>query len=154
MFRALSALFISVAFAASAAAQGQAINGTIEGTVTDESGAVLPGVTITLTNIDTGETRVVITNESGLYRAPLLQLGTYRVSAELAGFKKFEQTGIGLAAGQVAVIAIKLSVGAVTETVAVTAEAPVVDLGKIEQGRTLNERELKNLPNTSGNPYN
>jgi len=100
MFRALSALFISVAFAASAAAQGQAINGTIEGTVADESGAVLPGVTVSLTNTDTGDMRIVITNESGLYRAPLLRLGTYRISAELAGFKKFEQTGIGLAAGR------------------------------------------------------
>jgi hypothetical protein len=154
MFRALATLVVSLVFAASAAAQGQAINGTIEGTVTDESGAVLPGVTVTLANADTGDTRVVITNESGLYRAPLLPLGTYRVSAELAGFKKFEQAGIGLAAGQVAVIGIRMSVGSVTEVVAVTAEAPLVDLGKIEQGRTLNERELKNLPNTSGNPYN
>ena len=154
MFRDLLAFFLSLAFAGSAAAQGQAINGTIEGTVTDESGGVLPGVTVTLANIDTGGTRVVITNESGLYRAPLLPLGTYRVSAELTGFKKFEQTGIRLAAGQVAVIAIKLGVGAVTEVIAVTADTTVVDLGKIEQGRTLNEREIKNLPNTSGNPYN
>ena len=154
MFRALLSFVISLAFAASASAQGQAINGTIEGTVTDESGAVLPGVTVTLTNTDTGDVRSVITNESGLYRAPLLQLGTYRVSAELAGFKKFEQAGISLAAGQVAVIGIKLSVGNVTEVLEVTAAAPVVDLGKIEQGRTLNERELKSLPNTSGNPYN
>ena len=154
MFRAVLTFFISLAFAASAAAQGQAINGTIEGTVTDESGGVLPGVTITVANTDTGDSRVVITNESGLYRAPLLRLGTYRVTAELAGFKKFEQTGIGLAAGQVAVVAIRLSVGAVSEVIAVTAETPVVDLGRIEQGRTLNERELKSLPNTSGNPYN
>jgi hypothetical protein len=57
MFRALSTFFVALVFAASAAAQGQAINGTIEGTVTDESGAVLPGVTGTLTDIDTGDTR-------------------------------------------------------------------------------------------------
>ena len=154
MFRAVLTFFISLAFAASAAAQGQAINGTIEGTVTDESGGVLPGVTVTVANTDTGDSRVVVTNESGLYRAPLLRLGTYRMTAELAGFKKFEQTGISLAAGQVAVVAIRLSVGAVSEVVAVSAETPVVDLGRIEQGRTLNERELKSLPNTSGNPYN
>ena len=65
---------------------------------------MLPGVTVTVTNIDTGEQRVVVTNESGLYRAPLLSLGTYRVSAELQGFKKFEQTGVSLRAGQTAVI--------------------------------------------------
>lgn len=154
MVRALLAILLSLSFVASAAAQGQAINATIEGTVTDESGAVLPGVTVTLTNTDTGDTRVVVTNESGLYRAPLLRLGAYRVSAELAGFKKYEQTGISLAAGQVAVIEVKLGVGAVTEVVSVTADTPVVDLGKIEQGRTLNAREIKSLPLTSRNPYN
>ena len=85
--------------ARSAFAQSQAINGTIEGTVVDDQGAVLPGVTVTVANLDTGDTRVVVTNESGLYRAPLLPLGTYRVSAELQGFKKFEQTGITISRG-------------------------------------------------------
>ena len=94
MFRTITAFILSLAMAASAAAQSTAINGTIEGTVKDEQGAVLPGVTVTVTNIDTGEQRVVVTNESGLYRAPLLPLGTYRVAAELQGFKKFEQTGV------------------------------------------------------------
>jgi hypothetical protein len=154
MFRALFALFLTLAVAASAAAQGQAINGTIEGIVADESGGVLPGVTLTVTNTDTGDTRVVVTNESGLYRAPLLPLGTYRISAELSGFKKYEQIGIRLSAGQVAVVNVKLGVGAVSEVISVTADTPVVDLGKIEQGRTLNEREIKSLPLTSRNPYN
>jgi hypothetical protein len=154
MFRALLAFLFVLGLTNSAAAQGQAINATVEGTVTDESGAVLPGVTVTLTNTDTGDTRVVVTNESGLYRAPLLPLGAYRVSAELSGFKKYERTGISLVAGQAAVIDVRLGVGAVTEVVSVTADTPVVDLGKIEQGRTLNEREIKSLPLTSRNPYN
>ncbi len=154
MVRALLAFLFSLSVVTSAAAQGQAINATIEGTVTDESDAVLPGVTVTLTNSDTGETRVVVTNESGLYRAPLLPLGAYRLSAELAGFKKYEQTGMTLGAGQIAVVDVKLGVGAVTEVVSVTADTPLVDLGKIEQGRTLNEREIKSLPLTSRNPYN
>ena len=154
MVRALLTLLLSLSFVTSAAAQGQAINGTIEGTITDESGGVLPGVTVTLTNTGTGDARVVLTNESGFYRAPLLPLGVYRVSAELSGFKKFEQTGISLSAGQVAVIDVRLGVGAVTEVVSVTADSPVVDRGKIEQGRTLNEREIKSLPLTSRNPYN
>jgi hypothetical protein len=135
-------------------AQSQAINGTIEGTVTDSSGGVLPGVTVTVTNVDTGAARVVATNESGTYRAPLLPLGTYRVTAELSGFRQFEQTGITLAAGQTAVINISLTVGALSEVVSVTADTPVVDLGKIDQGRTLNEREIRSLPLTSRNPYN
>lgn len=154
MRRTLWALLLSLAVAASASAQSQSINGTIEGTVTDESGAVLPGVTVTLTNVDTGDTRVVVTGASGLYRAPLLPLGTYRVGAELQGFKKFEQTGVTLGAGQARVINVSLSVGTLSETVSVTADAPLVDLGKIEQGRTLGEREIKELPLTSRNPYN
>ena len=107
MFRIATAFLLSFAigstpaFAKAPAGQSTAINGTIEGTVKDEQGALLPGVTVTVTNIDTGDQRVVVTNESGLYRAPLLTLGTYRVSAELQGFKKFEQTGVSLRAGLV-----------------------------------------------------
>ena len=137
-----------------AMAQSQASNGTIEGTVRDNSGGVLPGVTVTLTNTDTGASRTVVTNESGLYRAPLLPLGTYRVAAELSGFKKFEQSGISLSAGQAAVIDVSLGVGDVNEVVSVTADSPIVDPAKIDLGRNLNEREVKNLPLVSRNPYN
>ncbi|MBI2219782.1 MAG: TonB-dependent receptor [Acidobacteria bacterium] len=145
---------VLLAMAAPALAQSQAINGTIEGTIVDASGGVLPGVTVTITNTDTGASRSVVTNESGVYRAPLLPLGTYKVAAELSGFKRFEQTGISLAAGQTAVVNLSLSVGEMTEVVSVVADTPVVDLGKIDQGRTLNEREIKELPLTSRNPYN
>jgi len=154
MRRLLIAAVLTLAAALPAAAQSTAINGSIEGVITDESGAVLPGVTITVTNLDTGDTRVVVTNESGLYRAPLLSLGKYKVEAELQGFKKLEQTGINISAGQTAVISMKLGVGQLTETISVTADAPLVDLGKIEQGRTLTEAEIKTLPLTSRNPYN
>ena len=154
MLRALIGFLLSLSIASAAAAQGQAINGTIEGSVVDESGGVLPGVTVTVTNTDTGDERVVITNESGVFRAPLLPLGSYRVAAELQGFRRYEQTGIALSAGQVAVINVKLGVGALSEVISVTAEVPVVDFGRIEQGRVLNEREIKTLPLTSRNPYN
>lgn len=154
MRRLLLAVLLSAVAALPAGAQSTAINGSIEGVISDESGAVLPGVTVTITNLDTGDTRVVVTNESGLYRAPLLPLGKYKVEAELQGFKKLEQTGINISAGQTAVISLKLGVGELSETVQVTADAPLVDLGKIEQGRTLTEAEIKTLPLTSRNPYN
>jgi hypothetical protein len=154
MLRTFLALFLVLATAWPGAAQSTAINGTIEGTVTDEQNGVLPGVTVTVVNVDTGDTRVVVTNEGGLYRAPLLQLGAYRVEAELQGFKKFERSGVSLRAGQTAVIDFKLTVGTLQETVTVTADAPLVDLGKIEQGRTLSNAEIKTLPLTSRNPYN
>jgi hypothetical protein len=154
MFRVVVALLIALSFASLAGAQAQAINGTIEGTVTDETGGVLPGVVVTVTNTDTGDARSVITNEGGVYRAPLLALGAYRLTAELPGFKKHDQTGISLSAGQVAVVNVKLGVGAVTETVSVSVDLPAVDVGKIEQGRTLTAAEIKTLPLTSRNPYN
>ena len=65
---------LSLALSAPAFAQSQAANGSIEGTVTDSSGGVLPGVTVTVTSLDTGLERSMVTNEKGLYRAPLLPL--------------------------------------------------------------------------------
>src|SRR6188472_2921480 len=106
--------------------QSQAVNGTIEGTIKDASGAVLPGVTVTVHNTDTGAERVVVTDANGLYRAPLLPLGTYKVSAELAGFKKYEQTNIPIVAGSSAVINIAMEVGGVSEVVSVQADSTVV----------------------------
>jgi hypothetical protein len=154
MFRILTTTLVALLMASSAFAQSQAINGTIEGTIVDAQGAVLPGVSVTVTNIDTGDTRTVVTNESGFFRAPLLALGTYRLSAELQGFRTYEQTGITLTAGRIAVLYITLTVGAVQETITVTADSPFVDTSRIEQGRTITEAEIKTLPLTSRNPYN
>src|SRR6185503_4958680 len=100
----------ALALAAPAYAQSTAANGAIEGTISDTSGGVLPGVTVTISNVATGVERTVVTNERGLYRAPLLPLGTYRVVAELQGFKKFEQTDIQLSVGQTQVVNATLAV--------------------------------------------
>src|SRR5262245_6323785 len=133
--------------------QSQAINGTIEGTVTDAQGGVLPGVTVTLTNVDTGQSRVVVTNDTGTYRAPLLPLGSYKIEYLLSGFAKHSRSGITLAAGQTVVLNETLRVG-VQEEVLVTADTPPVDLAKTDVGRNLTEREIRNLPMTSRNPFN
>ena len=147
-------LLILLTSAVPAWAQSQAINATVEGTVVDQSSAALPGVTVTIANIDTGDTRVVVTNERGVYRAPLLSLGRYRITVELQGFKKFEQQGLTLSAGQTAVINVVLSVGNLSETITVTRETPIAESGKIDLGRTIGETEIKNLPLVSRNPYN
>jgi hypothetical protein len=154
MVRILTALLVALTLASPAFGQSQAINGTIEGTIVDAQGGVLPGVSVTVTSIDTGDTRTVVTNESGFFRAPLLALGIYRLSAELQGFRTYEQTGITLTAGRTAVLYITLTVGAVQETITVSADSPFVDSSKIEQGRTITEAEIKTLPLTSRNPYN
>ncbi len=149
----LTALIALVAPAA-AAAQAQAANGNIEGIVRDTTDAPLPGVTVTVTNMDTGTARTSITNDEGVYRAILLPLGRYRIVAELQGFKTFEQHGITLSAGQTALINVQLGVGSVSETVSVTSESPVAQPGRIDLGRTIGENEIKNLPLVSRNPYN
>lgn len=150
----LAILGVSLAMTLPAAAQSQAINGTIEGVVRDASQAVLPGVTVTVINRDTGAQRVVVTDATGTYRAAVLPLGTYRLTAELPGFKTVERTGISLSAGQTAVVNLSMAVGGVTEVVEVTADTPVADPARIDLGRTIGEEEVKNLPNVSRNLYN
>src|SRR5437588_8880800 len=153
--RTIFSIFICLALAIPGWAQSQAANGAIEGTVFDTSGGVLPGVTVTITSIDTGAQRIVITNEKGLYRAPLLPLGTYRLLAELPGFKKFEQTDIHLSVGQTAVVNATLSIGAVSETITVSsADSPALDLARIDIGHTMSDQEVHNLPLVARNPYN
>jgi hypothetical protein len=156
MFRRWLLVFLLALWIApsTAIAQSQAADGAIEGTVSDPSGGVLPGVTLVVRNVDTGTERVVITNASGVYRAPLLPLGTYRVTAELPGFKRFEQTGVTLSAGQAATVDLVLQVGDMSELISVTADTPLVNPARIDIGRNLGEREVKNLPLVSRNPYN
>jgi hypothetical protein len=150
----LVCLIWAIAMPALAFAQAQAANGNVEGTVRDGSGAVLPGVTVTVTNTDTGASRVVVTNEQGVYRALLMPLGAYTVAAELQGFRKYEQTGLTLSAGQTIVANIELGVGSLAETVTVRSESPVAQPGRIDLGRTINEADIQNLPLVSRNPYN
>jgi carboxypeptidase family protein len=135
-------------------AQSQAVNGSIEGVVRDGTGAVLPGARVSLLNLDTGQQRTLTTNADGGYRAVLLSLGTYRVKAELQGFKTIERTGVTLSAGQTAVVNFAMEVGGVAEVVSVTGEAPIADPAKIDLGRTIGEAEIRNLPLVARNPYN
>src|SRR3954464_7398166 len=150
----LSAL-LSLSLTAPAFAQSQGANGAIEGIVSDSSGGVLPGVTVTITNLDTGTERSVVSNEKGLYRAPLLPLGKYRVVAELQGFKKFEGTDIQLSVGQTATVNATLSVGTVSETITVSSsDLPALDVARIDIGHTMSDLEVHNLPLVARNPYN
>src|SRR5712692_3008516 len=89
----------------------------LAGTVRDQSGAVLPGVEVTVTQTDTGATRSAVTNETGSYVLSNLPIGPYRLEAGLAGFKTFVQTGIVLVVNGAPVINPVLGVGQVTEQV-------------------------------------
>ncbi|MFN7916186.1 MAG: carboxypeptidase regulatory-like domain-containing protein [Vicinamibacterales bacterium] len=154
MLRKFIVAMALVLMAGSAFAQSQAANGAIEGTISDSQGGVLPGVTVIVTNTGTGLERSLVTNELGLFRAPLLPIGTYRVVAELQGFKKIQNDNVPLSVGQTAVVNMTMEVGTVSETVEVTSQAPAVDLGRIDVGHTMSDLEVHNLPLVARNPYN
>ena len=109
------------------AAHAQTTTGDIRGVITDESGAILPGVTVTLRGRGVPGAPTTVTNESGLYRFPNLPPGTYDVTAELAGFTTNVQTGVPVALGGTAELNFQLKVSTQSETITVVADSPVVD---------------------------
>ncbi|MCH8266721.1 MAG: TonB-dependent receptor [Acidobacteria bacterium] len=128
-------------------ALAQVNTATISGVVQDASGAVIPGVSVTVRNQDTGISRTVTTDAGGRYRAPNLSLGNYEVEAQTAGFQTEVRIGITLTVGRTAVVDMTLSVGAITERVEVTAEAPLVEttnatVGSLVDGRTITDMPL------------
>lgn len=135
-------------------AQSQALNGQIEGVVTDAQGAAVPNASITVRNIEKGSEVQVTSDENGVYRAPLLPLGTFRITVEAPNFNRLVREGVTLSAGQTATVDMSLTAGDVSATVTVTSDAPIADPGKIDLGRVLNTREIQDLPLVSRNPYN
>jgi hypothetical protein len=140
--------------ALSAYAQSQALNGQIEGTVSDQNNAVIANAVISASNIETGATRTATTDESGVYRFPLLPIGNYRITAKAEGFKRHVRDGITLNTGQTATVNIEFQTGSMVETVTVSADTSVADAGKIDLGRVIDTRDVQNLPNLPRNPYN
>ncbi len=123
----------------------QSSNGSISGSVTDANGGALPGVTVTATNAATGATRSVVSNGVGHYEIPLLPPATYSVVAELAGFQQMKFDKVVVNVGTDVALNLKMKPG-VTETVTVTAAAPVVETTKSEVSSVVNERAIQNLP--------
>lgn len=128
-----------------AGAQSQSAGGSIEGTVADETGAVLPGVAVVVKNVETGLSRETVTDASGIYRAPLLPVGNYEVSAELQGFAKVRRPELNLTIGATLTIDLTLR-AAVSEEITVTAEAPVLETSRSSQASTVGARAVANLP--------
>ena len=125
---------------------GQTTGGTILGTVSDESGARLPGVTVTITHVETGIVRTVTTDETGRYRAPALGLGNYEVKAELTGFRTAVRSGIQLTVAAEVVVNLSLSVGTVSEQVQVTVETPLVEITSATLSGLVDDKKIRDLP--------
>ncbi|MBI4441762.1 MAG: TonB-dependent receptor [Acidobacteria bacterium] len=124
----------------------QVTTGTISGTVTDATGAIVPGAEVTVKNVDTGITRVMTTDERGRYTAPQLPPGNYEVSTSITGFQTEVRRGISLTLGREAMVNFALQVGSVTERVEVTAEAPLVDTTQATVGGLVEEVQMRSLP--------
>jgi hypothetical protein len=120
--------------------------GTILGVAKDSSGASVPNTTVTITSVDTGSTRVVMTGEDGAYRAPELAVGRYEVKAERTGFKTETRKGITLEVTQQAVINFTLEVGSTSQQVVVNEEASIVNTQDATLGGLVNEQSVKDLP--------
>jgi hypothetical protein len=124
----------------------QTTTATLSGTVTDESGAVLPGAQITVTNTATGVRRSVTTDSAGRFVASQLPSGPYEVTATLTGFETLLRRGITLAVGQEPSLNPAMKVGAVSEQVEVTADAPLVDTNSSAVAGLVEEKRIEELP--------
>ncbi|HJS72931.1 MAG TPA: carboxypeptidase regulatory-like domain-containing protein, partial [Vicinamibacteria bacterium] len=134
-----------------APAWAQTQGAEIRGSITDGQGGVLPGVTVTLRNEESGVTRTTVSVEDGTYRFAQLQPGSYSVTAELTGFQMTTFQNIRLTVGFVARHDFVLNIRSVEETVTVTAETPVVDVTQTEVAAVVTQEQIETLPINSRN---
>lgn len=132
---------------APAFAQVSATTGAINGKVTDDTGGVLPGVTVTVASPSMQGTRTDVSNEEGTYRFPAVPPGDYKITYELAGFGTVVREGVRVGLGFTATINIELKVASLQETVTVTGASPVVDVTSTTTATNFGEQRLASLPN-------
>lgn len=120
--------------------------GTIQGYVTDSTGAALPGVTITAVNADTGASRTVISEANGFYAARSLTSGTYSVTAALEGMQSVRQDEVRILVGQTLNVNLSLGVDEVSDVITVTSEAPLVEVSRSSAASYVSEEEIEALP--------
>lgn len=139
-------LFAFVLQAALLPCSAQTTGATLSGEVTDPSGASVPGVTVTVTNVDTGISTKTTTNQSGAYTFPSLPAGNYRILAEMATFRTIEISGITLSVYQKATVNITLQLGAVSAKVEVSGAAPLVSTTSASVGTVVDQQQIVDLP--------
>ncbi len=144
-YRALFASFAALLLFASGVT-AQEFRATISGTVSDSSGAAIPGATITATETHTGTRAVAVSDASGQYVVPFLAPGDYDLIAELSGFKQYTRRAIHLAAGGHPILDIRLEIGEISESVQVHADAPLVNAANASVGQTVTTKEVEDLP--------
>jgi hypothetical protein len=145
-------LFLLVAGLATGSVEAQTFTGGLRGAVRDANG-VIPGVTVTLTNVATNVTRETTSNDSGEYSFPAVQPGTYTIKASLTGFKSYENQNVRISTQQFVTLDIALEVGALAETITVTGQAPLIDTTTASTGGTLDTAALESLPAPGRNAF-
>jgi len=127
-------------------ALAQTVTGTIIGTVTDPSGRVIIGASVTVTNERTGDVRTTTTNESGAFTITALQPGGYTLKVEAPGFSTLQRTGLVLSANErLSVGDLRLSIGAVTETISVVSEGAVVKTASAEHSAIISSDQMATM---------
>jgi len=131
----------------------QETRGRIMGHVADATKGALPGVAVTVTNVARNATSTAVTNEQGLFQVTYLLPGTYRVTVELAGFKKMVQDNVVVQMNETRDLAFTMEIGGMEEAVQVTAEAPTLNTTDASLGLTVDSKLLESLPLIHGDPY-
>jgi hypothetical protein len=131
----------------------QVATGNLRGTVSDSTGGVLPNCSITITHTGTGLVRKVATNEQGDFNAPSLPVGEYRIAVGLTGFQTKVLSGLTLQVDQTAIVPVVLEPGAVTQTMEITASAPVLDSQTSSLGQVIENKRIVDLPLNGRNPF-
>ncbi len=139
-------------FLAAPLAHAQVTTGSIAGVVTDESGAVLPGATVTVTSDRLATPQTAVSDTGGAYRFDRLAPGVYAVKVELQGFRTVERPDVRISAAFVATINAKMEVGSLSETITVTGESPTVDVRSNVQQTVMNQEILEGIP-TGRDPW-
>ena len=134
------------------AAHAQEARGTIQGRVTDTSGAAVPGATVEILNLATGVVTTTDSNTEGSYRVPFLNPGTYRVTVSLSGFSKFVSDKVEVHVADLLTVDASLKVGGLTDEVTVTATAATVDRSSADLGQLVDARRIAELPIREGSP--
>lgn len=146
-------MLIGTLLAASTAGLAQESRGSITGRIIDPQSAVVPGATVTVTNADTNVARSTTTNQTGYYEVTFLDPGKYKVEVTAQGFKKVSRGPIRLSVGDRLAVDITLELGEATQTVQVSADAPLLQTASAAQGHVLNAREMADLPYGTMNPF-
>jgi outer membrane receptor protein involved in Fe transport len=129
-----------------APARAQSVTGSIEGSIVDQTGAVMPGVTVTVVQSTTGLTRTTVSDENGLFRLLLLPVGVYDVTADLSGFTSRKLPELMVTVGQTITLRIQMAVSGVAETVTVAGDSPIIETSRSQVSSTITEASVQNLP--------